>query len=593
LSRSQLKLMAALAALVIFVVAVTSLLAERSLRKREQERLTRTMQDHAELVLELTAQTPFEPDRLEELDAIADRAGRITRTRVTLIARDGTVLGDSEVETSRLSSVENHGSRPEVVAANAGSLGTSVRTSSTVGRPLLYVAVPDPEDRGVVRVAIDASVIGAASDELRRALFNAAGIGLAAALALSYVLAWITLRPVREIQGLTTAIAAGDLETRLPMRFSDELGAIARAIRELADQLRERLDEATAEKERLQAVLEGMTEGVLVADPDGRIRLVNDRAREFFDIPERVVGKTIIEAVRHGRLAELLAAVNAQHRAVEGVIEVTQPANRILQVHAVPFPTGSPHETGTVAVFHDVTELTRLERMRREFVANASHELRTPLAAIRGFAETLLNSSDLEAGSVRQYLEVIDRHSKRLGNLVDDLLELSRIESGKTQLEMEVVDVAALAQRIARDNQSRATDKDLDLTTSAHGPIEAWANATAVEQVITNLLDNAIKYTDPGGVLELEVESEPDQVRVRLRDSGIGIPESDLGRIFERFYRVDKARSRELGGTGLGLAIVKHLLQIMGGDIHVTSEVGKGTEFTFTLPNKRLPTIRS
>jgi two-component system phosphate regulon sensor histidine kinase PhoR len=305
------------------------------------------------------------------------------------------------------------------------------------------------------------------------------------------------------------------------------------------------------------------------------------------------VGKTIIEAVRHGRLAELLAAVNAQHRAVEGVIEVTQPANRILQVHAVPFPTGSPHETGTVAVFHDVTELTRLERMRREFVANASHELRTPLAAIRGFAETLLNSSDLEAGSVRQYLEVIDRHSKRLGNLVDDLLELSRIESGKTQLEMEVVDVAALAQRIARDNQSRATDKDLDLTTSAHGPIEAWANATAVEQVITNLLDNAIKYTDPGGVLELEVESEPDQVRVRLRDSGIGIPESDLGRIFERFYRVDKARSRELGGTGLGLAIVKHLLQIMGGDIHVTSEVGKGTEFTFTLPNKRLPTIRS
>lgn len=583
MSPSQLKLMAALASLVILVVAVTGVLAERGLRSRELAQITRTLQDHAGLVLELVGDIPLELAHADELDRIADRTGAITRTRVTLIAPDGSIVADSDIPAERLPAVESHATRPEIVTALGGKTGSSKRTSNTVGRSLLYVAVPVHGGRdGVVRIAMDLSAVDAAAAKLREKLLGAAAIGLVAALALSYVLAWVTLRPVREIHRLAAAIAGGDLETRLPLRFSGELGEIARAIGQLAEQLRGRLAETTAEKERLQAVFEGMAEGVLVVDPGGSISLANDRAREFFDISDRVVGKSVLEAVRHGRLAELLARVHEDRQPIEGVIDVLQPVARTLLVHAVPFPSGTG-ATGTVAVFHDVTELTRLEEMRREFVANASHELRTPLAAIRGFSETLLHT-DVDEADRRRYLEIIDRHSRRLGHLVDDLLELSRIESSKIRFDPVTVDIQRLTEQLVHDTQARAKEKNLTLRCNVDGPTDAWADPAAVEQILTNLLDNAIKYTDAGGSVELSIEGADDWLRVRIRDTGIGIPKAALTRIFERFYRVDKARSRELGGTGLGLAIVKHLIQAMGGEIQVNSEAGKGSEFVFTLP---------
>jgi two-component system phosphate regulon sensor histidine kinase PhoR len=253
----------------------------------------------------------------------------------------------------------------------------------------------------------------------------------------------------------------------------------------------------------------------------------------------------------------------------------------------VRFPSGGGPALGTVAVLHDVTEMAQLERMRREFVANASHELRTPLAAIRGFAETLLGNDQLSDEVRRSYLEVIDRNAQRLGNLVGDLLELSRIEGGDLRLDLAAIDVAAVAEAVIRDASPRFQEKGIRLSCEAQEGVVAWADGRAVDQIFTNLLDNALKYTDAGGSVAVHIEADEHAVRVRVNDSGIGVPEADLGRIFERFYRVDTARSRALGGTGLGLAIVKHLVAELGGEIRVDSELTKGSTFSFTLPTQR------
>jgi two-component system phosphate regulon sensor histidine kinase PhoR len=570
----QLKLTAVLAALVAVVVTVTGLLAERSLRHRETARIARTLEENALLVKERAQGIRFETAGAPALDAIADRAAAILGARVTLIARDGSVIGDSDVSLEELDSLANHARRPEVRAALAGAVGTSKRRSATVGRSLFYLALPlDPELDGVVRLAVDLSDMEAAIAELRRELLIAGGVGLAAAIALGFGLSWFTLRPIEELRRVTASIARGDLERRVPRWDVEELGDIADAINRMGEQLRLRLEEVTREKEQLQAVLNGMVEGVLVVDAEGKIVLANTRLREFFEAPRAVEGRLPLEIFRNAALDEILK-----------VISVGGAMPRILSVHAVAFPAGGRERLGTVAGFDDITELTRLEQVRRDFVANASHELRTPLTAIRGFAETLRHGDRLTDEERRSYLEVIDRHSHRLSSLVDDLLELSSLESGEAQLHRSRVDPAGIARSLIRDWGPRFAEKSLRVSLDDSGSELAWADPRALEQILTNLLDNAIKYTDPGGRIDVRISGNGQRVEISVRDDGIGIPDEDRDRIFERFYRVDKARSRALGGTGLGLSIVKHLVQKLGGQISVESEVGGGSVFAFTLP---------
>ncbi|MEE9607826.1 MAG: ATP-binding protein [Myxococcota bacterium] len=585
MSKTQLKLMAALAALVLLVVAVFGVLAERSLRERELARLANSLEERSALVLELARGAPLHPGRMAELDAIADRAGAAARARVTLIGPDGTVVADSDVTPERLPGVVNHAGRPEVREALAGGVGRSARRSETVGRRLFYLAVPVGGGAGgVVRLAVDLSDLEAAVAELRGELLAAGAVGLVAALALSYALAWFTTRPLRQMRRVAASIAGGELDHRMPRRSGDELGDISGAIDRMAEQLRQHVAEATGEKERLQAVLNAMVEGVLVVDAKGGILMANARLREFYGVPGEVEGRTALEAIRDAELDEVLAEATRTDEAVSRAVSVARPVARTLRIQAVRFPSGRAPRMGTVAVFHDVTELARLEKVRRDFIANASHELRTPLAAIRGFTETLLQNGGLAPADRRSYLEIIDRHSRRLGHLVGDLLELSRIESGEASLELAAVDAAALAQSLIGDSRPSYAEKGLEVSVDASGASVAWADPRAVEQILGNLLDNAVKYTQSGGRIAVKIEGEDGRVRIGVSDNGIGIPGSDLARIFERFYRVDKARSRELGGTGLGLSIVKHLVQRLGGEISVESELGKGSTFWFTLP---------
>jgi len=581
--RSQLKLTSAFVGVVILVVTVWGVVAERGLRRAELERIALSLEERAALVGELTRGIRFDETARAELDAVADRSGTAAAARVTLIARDGTVLGDSDVPFDRLPGVANHADRPEVRAALAGRVGHSTRRSATVGRELYYLAAP-VEGGGVARVAVDLSSLEMAVARLRYELFAAGAIGVFTALALSYALSWLTLRPVREMRRVAAAIAGGRLEDRVSLGSGAELADIAHAINQMAEQLRLRLEEVTHEKEQLHAVLEGMVEGVLVVDAKGTVLLANSRLREFYAVSDEIVGRPLLEAIRDAVLDEIIARAAHTDEAVEGEIAVGGRIPRALHVHAARFPSNGTPRVGTVAVLHDVTELERLEGVRRDFVANASHELRTPLAAIRGFAETLLQNDALSEADRRSYLEVIDRHARRLGSLVGDLLDLSTIESRETTLEPQAIDVRAAAVELLADWEPRIRERQLDVRLTGEDDAVALADPRAVEQILTNLFDNALKYTEPGGAIDLDFEADDRSVRLRVRDSGIGIPADDLARIFERFYRVDKARSRALGGTGLGLSIVKHLAQRMGGEVRVESELDEGSTFSVTLP---------
>jgi two-component system phosphate regulon sensor histidine kinase PhoR len=574
----RLRLGAALVGLVLAVGLVFGAVARRGLEERARERLTASLETSARLALALLGADLFSPERAVMQQARVAEVAKLGGVRLTLIAADGRVIADSDMSEQGLPLLENHADRPEVAAALAGRVGSHERISGSVGRSLLYVAVPAPG--GVVRVAADSAHLGAEVASLERALLFAGAVGLALAAALAVAFAALVTRRVQELREVVRGIAAGNLSRRLPWRSGDELGAIAGALDEMAEQLRRRLSQASNEQERLRAVLQGMVEGVLVLDRSGRVILANPRLRELFGVWGGVEGRSALEVIR--RVDVESALVEAALTPEPVVRELHLSSDRHLEMHAVRFPAHGP-QLGTVAVFHDVSEIHRLEGIRRDFVANVSHELRTPLTAIRGFAETL-RGSELSAEQRRQYLDVILRHADRLTALIEDLLELSRIEGGTRELVLEPTDVAALARGLIQDLKPRLDARRLRGELRAEPVPRALADRRALEQVLLNLLDNAIKYSEPGGQIELVVSDSPTGVRIDVTDTGIGIPEADRARIFERFYRVEKARSRDLGGTGLGLAIVKHLVQAQDGEVSVTSREGQGSTFTVRLP---------
>jgi two-component system phosphate regulon sensor histidine kinase PhoR len=383
------------------------------------------------------------------------------------------------------------------------------------------------------------------------------------------------------VRSALARIEAGDLSARTHLRSGGAVGEIAAAIDQMAGELEQRLREVTEEKEQLSGVLGGMVEGVLVIGPDGRIQLANPSMRELFGIRGELLGKRPIEAVRNAVLEDALReATRGGAPVVREVTLGTSPA-RALRLHASAFPTAAG--AGVVAVFSDVTELRRVEAMRRDFVTHASHELKTPITAIRGFAEMLAEGS-VPAADQPRVLDIVRSHVERLERLIEDLLELARAESDQPRLSLEPTDVAALARRSLEGLEARFAAQRIRAELVDGGAPPALADAGALEQVLANLLDNALKYTEPGGSVSVRVAADGERVRLSVQDTGIGIASADRARIFERFYRVDKARSRALGGTGLGLAIVKHLVQAMDGDVSVESTPGAGSTFHVHLP---------
>jgi two-component system phosphate regulon sensor histidine kinase PhoR len=587
MSKIQLKIMGTLTLLIVVVVGVSGVLAEQGLRERTTTNITLNLEHQAKLFSLLVERAGLDGAESSQLEEMIRRGSIASGARITLIDSSGRVLADSEVPADELSALSNHADRPEVIDAVSVGVGHRTRRSDTLKRTLLYVALRlpdvDTEDGyAIVRMSVYLDQLDAAVAQLRRELVVAGGVGILFALGLSYGLSLLSLRPIIELREVVMDIAEGKLGRRLGWESKDERGEIAASINRLARQLRDGAEEVLREKLQLEAVLRGMVEGVILIDREGRVLLANPRAQELLSIWGDYEGRLVPEVIRSPKIDEALRDAANSDGIVVREIEVQAEKKRVLLMHASGFPEANPR-TGTVAVFHDVSELRRVDEVRRDFIANASHELRTPLTSIQGFAD-ILASSEIDREERAQYLDVIVRNAQRMSSLIDDLLILSRIESGSSKLERTDLDIRRLVETVIADFSPRFKEASIEVTLHG-GPIpHCRADRGAVEQILSNLLSNAARYSNPGSRVDVYLEERNGRVEIRVEDTGIGISAEDLERIFERFYRVDASRSRALGSTGLGLSIVKHLVRALDGELHVDSVPGEGSRFTVALP---------
>ena len=586
-SRIALKLTLTLVGFVAVSTLVAGLYLSRGLERVAVEAVearlataARVLHDEARAALRTGATQPF-----------AERVARPAVARVTLIAPDGRVLADSERTLESLASMENHAARPEVRAALAGGMGRDVRRSATLGAPLIYVAVPVSEAGRIVAVLRLAAPVEAATpayESLRAVMLTGGAIALLVAFGIGLFVAGRVTRPVVEMQDVARQMSEGNFDVRASVRSPDEIGTLGRSLNVMAGRLREKIGDLEEEQAKATAVLDAMVEGVIATDGHDHIILINERARALFGLGRaRAERRPLLEVIRNVDLHDVLgeSRIAPVGTVVSREIKLAEPLERVLQVHAVPLRfTGEAR--GVVMVLHDITELRRLEQVRTEFVANVSHELRTPLTAIHGYLETLLDGALEEPENARKFLEIVFRHTERLGRLTDDLTDLSNIELGRISLRLEPTAVSDVADSVLAIIAPRAVAGRVSVEAKlSAGLPEVVVDRDRLAQILINLVDNAVKYTPKGGHVRVEGRvAERGMVEVTVRDTGVGIPKADLPRLTERFYRVDKARSRDLGGTGLGLAIVKHLVLAHGGELDIDSELWKGTTVRFTLP---------
>jgi two-component system phosphate regulon sensor histidine kinase PhoR len=551
-----------------------------SMRRQAVQRIEQTLTAEARLAAELLRQSTLSPGAL---DSEADRIGDLIGARVTFIAVDGRVVGDSAEPPEALATLENHATRPEVVDAASRGVGRARRYSATVGIDMLYVAVRvGHPDVAFVRVALPLTEIGQQLRAVVAATLAALALALAGAGAGAYLLTRRLGRRVRTIAGIADRYRSGDLT---PARFDfgdDELGVVARALDESVQGAGRRLDELARDRSRMEAILAGMIEGVIVIDPAGRMQLANRAARQMLRLDDRALGRPYVEAIRHPAIADLAGAALAGR--TPDVVQLSLPRDdsRTLMARAAPATTGGSH--GAVLVLHDITELKRADQIRRDFVANVSHELRTPLTAIRGYVEAL-SEPDVASDDRRRFLEIIMRHALRMERLVKDLLRLARLDAGQETLDVVSCDTRALVQAVVADLAPTLDERGQRVTVAVGpGAETVRADTAKLHDVLRNLIANASTYAPAGSAIGVSATVAEDQTVIAVEDEGPGIPDADLGRIFERFYRVDKSRARDPGGTGLGLAIVRHLMELHGGRVSAENREGVGARFVLTLP---------
>jgi two-component system phosphate regulon sensor histidine kinase PhoR len=568
------KLFVATLGLLLLALAIFGVLSAQATRARLTDEMYRRLRTDAELLRVLVA---ADPDPVALQSAIHALSRRL-EARFTVVDADGRVLADSDSDPSGM---DNHNNRPEIRQARQEGTGSERRYSDTLRIDMIYLAMAlEGPSRMVVRAALPLTRVEQEVGGIYRTMLLAfAGISIVAA-AVMFLIAREITHPLREIRLLADWVAAGDFTRKAPLRAPDEIGHVSAALNRMADELSARLDKLRAERSKLEAVISSMEEGVIPLDPDGRILGVNGAAKELFELRDDPQGLKLWEVVRLPGLED--AALKALRRRTP-VTDSFEVGSRVLSVRFSPVTDGP----GAVVVAHDITEDRRYDTLRKEFVANVSHELRTPLSVVQGYVETLLEGAVKEEKSALDFLGIIDKNVRRLSAIVTDLLDLSKLESGGHILQPHPVDVRGLIDRVAEAFRPVAERKKQQLAAEVSpGTGQVEADGALLERAISNLVDNALKYTPDGGRIRIRAGLDGGQIAVAVEDNGMGIPEADLPRIFERFYRVDKSRSRDLGGTGLGLSIVKHIVQLHGGTISVSSSPA-GTTFTLRLPARR------
>jgi two-component system phosphate regulon sensor histidine kinase PhoR len=581
--RTQIFLAALSTAVIALVVA--GVLFSGSMRRRADEQLEHTLVAEARLASDLLSRSArvTAGAALSVLDDEADRMGRLLDARVTLIAADGRVVGDSSETLEAVSSMDNHATRPELLEAKELGVGRARRRSDTLNIDMLYVAVPVQNPAvAFVRVAVPVTSIGKQLQPIVNLTLVAVGLALASAAAIAWVISGRLGQRVQSIAQVARRYRAGDLRPPQLDYGDDELGVVARALDGSVQELGRRLAELGRDRAQMEAILTGMIEGVIVVDAHGRLQLANDAARRMLRLDELALGRHYIETIRHPAIAELVATALAG-RVPEG-LQLSPPRDESRTIVARAGPVISVGSRGAVVVLHDITDLRRADQIRRDFVANVSHELRTPLTAIRGYVEAL-SEDDLGNADRQRFLEIVTRQTLRMERLVKDLLRLARLDAGQETLEVAPCDIRSLAQHVIGDLatvlEAHAQRVEVDVAADA---ATIRADAAKLHDVLRNLVANSATYAPERTAIGLSASRVGSRTVITVSDQGPGIPPGDLSRVFERFYRVDKSRARDPGGTGLGLSIVKHLVELHGGEVRAENRAEGGARFTITLP---------
>ena len=556
---------------------VGELLLSWQVRERQRAAIQSRLMDEAAAIAALL---PPPSADAAALDAEADRVGRYVASRVTFITADGHVVGDSTQDGNQLAAMENHLARPEVSDAAAAGVGVSERYSNTVTTDMLYVAVrADHPVVRYVRLALPLTEIDAQQAAIRRMTLLALGVAVPVALLVSWVVSAPLGRRVRAIADVARRYASGDLSRPAYDYGGDELGEVARVLDASIQELGRRLEESSQDRARMDAILSGMGEGVLLVNRDGRLLLANPAARSMLRVDGAALGRPYVEVIRHPDIAAQLTSVLRGEEAEPRDLVLSRDPDRIF----VSRTRSVAGRGGAVLVLHDITDLRRADQIRRDFVANVSHELRTPLTAIRGYVEAL-QDEPAQSDSARKFLDVIARQSARMERLVADLLRLARLDARQEALDLARCDMRQIFGAVVADLQRSIEGKRQAVTIDvAEDARDVRGDAAKLHDVVRNLVENAVNYSPEGAHIRLATMRQGDRFTFVVADSGAGIPPADLSRVFERFYRVDKSRARP-GGTGLGLAIVKHLVELHGGEVTAANRAEGGAVFTVTLP---------
>ena len=559
--------------LVVFLLSIVILLFSFStIRSHYLNTLTKDLERLAQ-VLKGRVIPYMEESRFHELDRLSKELGKTVQTRITIVNAEGVVLADSDEDPGRM---ENHRFRPEIFQALQGEMGRSIRLSPTIKEEMLYVALPLGKDgniSGVVRVSLHLKDIDKLLSELKAKIALVVAVMTVLLLFFAFLFSQSISRPIKKVITASRKVASGDFSLRVVLKSRDELQDLAESFNAMTAELRTLFTELANQKEELKSIISSIHEGLIVLDKSGKILLSNESMKKIAE-SELMDGRFYWEVIRASKFDELMNRIREKRESSAGEVELNE---KIYLCNAAYLSS----QEQTVVTFHDLTEMKKLERIKKDFVVNVTHELRTPLTAIKGFVETLEEELDKEK---QNYLRIIKRNADRLSHIVEDLLSLEELEEKGIRLEREEVNLKELAENVLKIFEQEARGRGLSLRLIADERLPLiQADSFRSEQMFVNLLDNALKYTEKGGVT-IVLRAKESEVAVEVQDTGIGISEEHLPRIFERFYTVDKARSRRLGGTGLGLSIVKHIVLLHGGKIQVKSELGLGTTFNVTLP---------
>ncbi|MFA5336748.1 MAG: ATP-binding protein [Candidatus Omnitrophota bacterium] len=575
----------------IFVILVSfgfiAFFLDKNLEENSLQNIQSSLITQANLI-----ESQIVPERLREedtpyLESLVKGLSSKTTCRITVINNKGRVLADSKKLQEEIPQMENHLYRPEVKVAFDGGTGIDTRYSSTLKINMLYVALPIKDKTGIpgiLRLSLPLKSIQKTLSTTRKIV----SIGLFFALMLAFVLGSIVatriIRPINRMIQISRKFSKGDFSRRIIQVSKDEIGGLAVTLNKMAQDIEDKIKEIKTQNQKLAAIFDSMIEGVIVVDKTSYIVSINPTIEKIFNVLKKEVkGKAFLEVIRNNDIYEIISNVLNEGKSFSAEISLVLPVHKIFEINATPIFDNNI-VNGCLVVIHDITEMRRLETVRSDFVANVSHELKTPLTSIKGFVETLLEGALDDKENNRNFLKIIQNHAQRLDNLVNDLLSLSHFESKEIKLNRVNFNIRQLVEEAASGFSSQLKNKDIEIKNELSESMLLMADRDRLEQVITNLIDNAIKFNKAKGFIRIFGEEIKDKVKITIEDSGIGIPEKDTPRIFERFYRVDKARSRELGGTGLGLSIVKHIIELHGGMVGVESTEGFGSKFWFILP---------